>query len=76
MIREIRGLGLMQVVEFEMDRKDFALSDVFDKLLGRGFLVGYKPTGNLLRFLPPLTISHEDIQSMIDALANLLPRNV
>lgn len=76
MIREIRGLGLMQAVEFEMDRKDFALSDVFDKLLGRGFLVGYKPAGNLLRFLPPLTISHEDIQSMIDALANLLPRKV
>jgi len=53
MVREIRGRGLMQAAEFEADKKGFALRDVFDKLLVRGFLVGYKPAGNLLRFLPP-----------------------
>ena len=71
-VREIRGRGLMQAAEFEADRKGFALRDVFSNLLSKGFLVGYKPVGNLFRFLPPLTVAATDIERMIESISDTL----
>lgn len=69
-ILEVRGRGLMLAIEFEPTRVH--LEDVFRELLNRGILVGYKPTGNLFRFLPPLTIPEEAIRRLIDALDDIL----
>jgi len=73
-VRDVRGRGLMLAIEFESDRDDFALRDLFGRLLAAGFLVGYKPAGNLLRFLPPLTIAEADIERLLDALDAALSR--
>lgn len=71
-IREARGRGLMLAIEFLPDRDGFALRNVFDELLDRGFLVGYKPERRLLRFLPPLTIPKADITRLLEALGDTL----
>ena len=71
-IREVRGRGLMLAIEFAPDKDSFALRDVYDNLLDRGFLVGYKPAGQLFRFLPPLTIGKAEISAMIAALDDAL----
>lgn len=71
-IREIRGRGLMLAAEFEPDAGDFVIRNVFNKLLSKGFLVGYKPAGNLFRFLPPLTMQQTDIEGMIEAIGDSL----
>jgi acetylornithine aminotransferase len=72
-IKEVRGRGLMIALEFESGDGDFSLSRVFEALGERGFLVGYKPAANLLRFYPPLTIAETDIARLVEALADILP---
>jgi 4-aminobutyrate aminotransferase-like enzyme len=74
-IREIRGRGLLLAAEFRQDAETFALQDVFNRLLSKDFLVGYKPAGNLFRFLPPLTIQETDIARMIEAIGDALAVN-
>jgi acetylornithine/N-succinyldiaminopimelate aminotransferase len=72
MVREVRGKGLLLAIEFESEWSHRSLGTVFSGLLDQGFLVGYKPVANLLRFFPPLTISEQDIERMVAALAHLL----
>ena len=61
-VRECRGRGLIQAIELRFPVPDLAM-----QLLGDGYLVllGH---GRILRFLPPLTISTEEIDSMLQAL--------
>lgn len=66
-VRQVRGRGLMLVMEFEPDSRP-SVVDVDRALLGRGFLVGCKPQANLLRFYPPLVIEEEEIRSLLAAL--------
>ena len=68
-VKEVRSRGLMSAIEFE---ERFPLKSVYDKLLERGFIVGYKPTANLLRFYPPLTIKEEDIAQLLENLDHIL----
>lgn len=72
MVKDVRGRGLMLAVEFEPDHHQFALRDLFRVLLDRGFLLGYKPEGNLLRFLPPLTITKSHIDSLLSSVDDFL----
>jgi len=71
-VRDVRGRGLMLAIEFAADRDGFVLDDLFARLLDRGFLVGYKPEGNLLRFFPPLTIPETDLARLLQTLDELL----
>jgi acetylornithine aminotransferase len=66
-VRQVRGRGLMLVMEFEPDSR-LSVVDVHRALLGRGFLVGCKPQANLLRFYPPLVIEEEEIRGLLAAL--------
>ena len=68
-VKEVRGRGLMIAIEFE---ERFSLNSVYYNLLERGFIVGYKPAANLLRFYPPLTIKEEDITQLIENLDRIL----
>jgi acetylornithine/N-succinyldiaminopimelate aminotransferase len=71
-VREVRGRGLMIAMEFESNDERFSLNSVYHQLLERGFLVGYKPAANLLRFYPALTIREEDIAQLLENLDHIL----
>ncbi len=65
-VREVRGLGLMLGMEMRFD--------VYNMLLGcmdRGVLV-LDAGRNVLRFLPPLVIEKEQIESVVEVLDEVL----
>lgn len=70
-IGEIRGRGLMLVVEFRRDCS-LSLEAVHDRLFEGGFLTGYNIAGNLIRFYPALIINDGSIDEMIEKLDFLL----
>ncbi len=65
-IREIRGKGLMIGVELKFEVKDILLDGIKN-----GVLILYSGR-NILRFLPPLVISEEDITKVLETLDILL----
>ncbi|NIO67796.1 MAG: aminotransferase class III-fold pyridoxal phosphate-dependent enzyme, partial [Anaerolineae bacterium] len=71
-VKEVRGRGLMIAMEFESNDEHFSLASVYHELLERGFLVGYKPATNLLRFYPALTIREKDIAQLLENLDHVL----
>ncbi len=67
-IREIRGKGLMIGVELKFQVKDIILDGIKN-----GLLILYSGR-NILRFLPPLVISEDDITKVLETLDILLTR--
>ena len=65
-IREVRGKGLMIGVELKFEVKDILMEGIKN-----GLLLLYSGR-NILRFLPPLVISEEDITKTLQILDNLL----
>lgn len=66
-IKDIRARGLMLALEFEASiNGELISSQLFDE----GFVAGFKI--NTLRFLPPLTIKHSDIDQLIDKMDELI----
>ena len=79
-VAEIRGLGLLQAVEIVRDREslepfaeaDKVTSRIVGKGLGRGVFFYPGGTGavrDIICLGPPFTISEEEIEIMVDALA-------
>ncbi len=66
-IREVRGRGLLVGVELDHDGPDYVL-----QAMERGFLINCT-MGNVLRFLPPLTITQADIDRLLALLDEILP---
>ena len=66
MIREIRGKGLMIGIEMK-----FEIRDILMELINRGILMLYSGR-NILRILPPLVISEEDITKVLHVLDSVL----
>ncbi|MBN1537788.1 MAG: aspartate aminotransferase family protein [Anaerolineales bacterium] len=66
-VKEARGRGMLLALELRPHDKISATS-VYQALLEKGFLVGYYPAGNILRFDPALTIEEANISSLIDCL--------
>lgn len=66
MIREIRGKGLMIGVEMK-----FEIKDILMRLIKEGILMLYSGR-NILRILPPLVISENDITKVLHALDTVL----
>jgi len=66
MIREIRGKGLMIGIEMKFEVKDILMG-----LMKKGILMLYSGR-NILRILPPLMISEEDITKVLHALDSVL----
>ncbi len=62
-LKERRGMGLMQGVEVE----GRPVGDILRKALDNGLIV-LSAGGNVLRFLPPLVISKEDVDEMVRRL--------
>jgi acetylornithine/N-succinyldiaminopimelate aminotransferase len=71
-VKQARGRGLMLGMEFESNGEHFSVTTVYRELLDRGFLVGYSPTANFLRFYPALTIAEKDIAQLVENLDHIL----
>ncbi|HYM20683.1 MAG TPA: acetylornithine transaminase [Candidatus Kapabacteria bacterium] len=65
-ISEIRGSGLMIGIEVKTDAKK-----IHQALLERGFITNVT-AGNVLRLLPPLVITKNELSSFVNSLAELL----
>lgn len=68
MIREIRGKGLMIGVELKFEVKDILMN-----LMKEGILMLYSGR-NILRILPPLVITKEDITKVLETLDVVLTK--
>lgn len=65
-VKEIRGKGLMIGVEFEFETRTLV-----QKMMENGVLAN-ATAGNVLRLLPPLNISYEDLDKALDILRKSL----
>jgi len=70
-VREARGRGMLLALEFN-SHESFSAAVACQKLLERGFLVGYNATRNFLRFDPSLTIEAEDIERFLICMDEIL----
>jgi acetylornithine aminotransferase len=70
-VREARGRGMLLALEFR-PHEGFSAASAYHALLEEGFLTGYYPAGNILRFDPPLTIKKEDINRLLDFMDQIL----
>jgi acetylornithine aminotransferase len=69
-VREVRGIGLLQGLELAMDAKA-----VVSECLARGILIN--ATGeHVLRFVPPLIITELEIDRLLDTLAQIFSAQV
>jgi acetylornithine/LysW-gamma-L-lysine aminotransferase len=66
MIREIRGKGLMIGIEMKFEVKDILMG-----LIKKGVLMLYSGR-NILRILPPLVISEDDVTKVLHAIDSVL----
>lgn len=66
LIREIRGKGLMIGIEMKFEVKDILMG-----LIKKGVLMLYSGR-NILRILPPLVISKDDVTKVLHALDSVL----
>lgn len=62
-LKQIRGLGLMIGVEFDFETKPLVL-----KMMEHGVLAN-ATAGNVLRLVPPLIISFEELERVVDVIA-------
>ncbi|MCP4752440.1 MAG: aspartate aminotransferase family protein [Proteobacteria bacterium] len=82
-IGDIRGLGLLQAIELVKDpatREPVDSNKVHRLLVGpimeRGlWLVGCGRYGNVIRFMPPLTITHEHFLKSVEIIVEVLKEN-
>jgi len=67
-VRDVRGMGLLQGMELEMDAKT-----VVSECLRRGILVN--ATGDhVIRLVPPLIIGQSDIDRLVETLSQIFNR--
>jgi acetylornithine aminotransferase len=71
-VKEVRGRGLMIAVEFEQHHVTCPVTAVYQELLHRGFLVGYKPHLHTMQVYPALTIEQQDIENFVENLNDVL----
>jgi len=66
-IKEVRGRGLMLVIELTREAKTIQM-----QLLKRGFLVARRPGLEVLRIDPALTIPEDDINAFMNEFINII----
>lgn len=65
-VKEIRGKGLMIGIQLSMDKA----AEIKNKCFEKGYLIG-SVGSNILRLLPPLIITKDDIDGMVNVLDNI-----
>jgi 4-aminobutyrate aminotransferase len=77
-IGDIRGLGLMRGAEFVHADKSPApeeLDMVLEEMKDRGFIIGKNGIErNVMAFQPPLVVTEEDINNVLNALDDVLTK--
>lgn len=73
-IKEVRGVGMMVGVEFKAEAAS-ELKEAVDQLFEAGYLVGYNPRFNFMRFYPTLVTTKEDIRGLLKSLEGILVKN-
>jgi len=71
-VKDVRGIGLMASMEFAESRDSVYVETISNKMLKRGFIIGFNPGVNLIRFFPPLTIEETEISRMAENLDAVL----
>jgi 4-aminobutyrate aminotransferase len=75
-IGDVRGLGLMIGIELVTEGNTpnpEAYSDISDYALGKGmFILNCGPDGNIIRFVPPLNVTPDDLDRGIDILGEAI----
>lgn len=67
-VKVVRGKGLMTAIEF-----DFPIAPIRKKLVfEHGLFTGSSSNPNVLRFLPPLTITEKEVKLLADCLTKVL----
>jgi len=66
-ITDVRGHGLLVGIEFDSD----IAAEALGKLLEEGVLMN-APAGNVLRFMPPLVLTEEEVDEVVGKLAKVL----
>jgi acetylornithine aminotransferase len=69
-VKEVRGLGLLQGMELTVDGKS-----VVTDCLARGLLINCT-VDRVLRFVPPLVITQAEIDRLLDVLSQVLGKRV
>jgi acetylornithine aminotransferase len=70
-VKEARGRGMLLGLEL-CPHERLSVQSAYRRLLEYGFLVGYYPAGNVLRFDPALTIDKDDITHFLESLDRIL----
>ncbi|MBF0468472.1 MAG: acetylornithine transaminase [Desulfamplus sp.] len=65
-IKDVRGQGLLIGMELDVEA-----APVVEKCLEKGFIIN-AIQGNILRFAPPLIVSREEIDALVDVLDTVL----
>ena len=68
-IKDVRGRGMMIAVSFH---DALRAADVFEDLLAGGVVAGCNPENNLIRFMPPLVITEQQIDRIVAVLQTAL----
>ena len=80
LVGEVRGMGLMLGVELVRDRRSkepatVETADVLELCKERGLLVGKGGlAGNVLRIKPPMCLTRDDADFLVDCLDEVLTR--
>ncbi|MEF8983876.1 MAG: aspartate aminotransferase family protein [Bacteroidales bacterium] len=69
-IREVRGLGLMIGIEFEFESKP-----IVARMLDKGVLAN-ATAENVLRFVPPLNITYNELNTVLDVMYQSLKESM
>jgi acetylornithine/N-succinyldiaminopimelate aminotransferase len=69
-IQDVRGKGLILGMELEMDG-----SSIVKEMMQKGFLINCT-MGNVLRFLPPLIVTKEEVDQMLKALEEVFKSSI
>jgi len=67
-VKQLKGRGLMLGLEFDYEVGDLRKKLIYDKLM----FTGGAKNKNVLRILPPLTISTQEIDAFIEAVTELV----
>jgi acetylornithine/succinyldiaminopimelate/putrescine aminotransferase len=67
-VKEVRGIGLILGMELKMDG-----SSIVREMMQKGFLINCT-MGNVLRFLPPLIVTKDEVDQMVGALEEVFKR--
>lgn len=70
-VKEARGRGMLLALEL-YPHPTLSVEAVYHALLEQGFLAGYYPAGNVLRFDPSLTIEEKDVERLLECLDHIL----